>query len=169
MALRDKDGHHDSSKKLLQKIFNGLEHEKATGFKRKVFRNFSFLNIVTNTGIILGKHPVFEEESEPIIRVIERTCKGLFYHEYKKRYPDSYKIKVCFGNSLMDSGFQVQNNMIKSVEAALTATPKEIGNGEFKYWLKHAKDDNNTFIMLYEVFKSHYFLCFSIPQEYINN
>ena len=165
MAMQDTNGRHSSSSKLLPKIFDGLRHEKAKGFKQKVFQNFRVQNVVTESGIFLGEHPIFEEEAAPIVRVIERTCKGLFYFEKNKHYPSDYSIKVCFGNSLTDGGIKAQNILVKSAQAAFTAIPKEIGNGEFKYWLRFTYDDENAFVAIFEVFKSHYFLCYSIPKD----
>ena len=118
---------------------------------------------MTTTGISLGKYPVFEEEAGPIIRVMERISKGLYYLETKKPYPKNYQIHVRFGRSLIEGSIEKQHRLAQAVEIFRTVTPKIIGSGEFKYWLRFADDDICSFGALIELYNSRYFLCFSIP------
>lgn len=163
MALRENSQNHPSADKVIPKIFDGLLHKNASGFRKKVFRNFSIKNIMTTTGIFLGRYPVFEEVAEPIIRVMERISKGLYYLETNKPYPQNYQINVKFGRSLIEGSIEKQNVLAQAVGIFRTVTPKMIGSGEFKYWLRFADDDNCTFGVLIELYNSRYFLCFSIP------
>lgn len=163
MALREKSQNHPSSDKVIPKILEGLHHTNASGLRKKVFHNFSIKNIVTTTGIFLGSYPVFEEEAEPIIRVMERITKGLYYLEKKKPYPQNYRINVKFGRSLIEGNIAKLQLLNQAVEIFRTVTPKIIGSGEFKYWLRFADDDNCSFGALIQIYNSRYFLCFSIP------
>ena len=163
MALRDKSQNHPSANKVLPKIFDGLHHKNAWGFRKKIFHNFSVKNVVTTTGILLGRYPVFEEEAAPIIRVMERITKGLYYLETKKSYPQHHCINIRFGRSLIEGSIEKQRNLAQALGIFKTVIPKVIGNGEFRYWLRFADDDNCTFGALVEIYNSRYFLCYSVP------
>lgn len=88
----------------------------------------------TQGGLYLGKSLAYDVDLTRIHKVVERTVRGLFYHESRRRLADGYGVEVRCNDSLADAPAEYLAEFCETICDPLSQIPPTvIGNDIFSY------------------------------------
>ncbi|HEY7328215.1 MAG TPA: hypothetical protein VH592_11265, partial [Gemmataceae bacterium] len=82
-------------------ILRSLDYPQAQKMKKAFLRSIRPVQAITWSGIHLGEKMGFRIEFDRISRVIERTVRGLYFHERRQRLPEGHDVGVFCDESLI--------------------------------------------------------------------
>ena len=92
MALRSDATLRPEHPNLWQKAMRLLRRARATGFRKRVVSNVKFVQMVTPTGLVLPRALSIPVEPYRVVGTVVRIIKGLYYHETKRRFPETHQV-----------------------------------------------------------------------------
>jgi hypothetical protein len=144
---------------LIPSVFRGLAKPAKRGTLLSLIRSFDKKPVFTKAGIYLGDASTYDVDIDRLARVTNRIVKGLFYHEFSSRLPDSYGVR-SFAESAIDHFTLDQRSLIAKLALSISRTPKlTIGERIFEYWYSPAPEDTRTTAWVLRFFESVVFLC----------
>jgi hypothetical protein len=108
-------------------------------FRNALFSRMEPVILTTEMGLYAGETFKLKMDVKRLIRVIERTGKGLFYHYKEHPLSKDYAIKCYCLNMMNEAQRKPFETLI--LPPLLTTPVHEIGNGTFKYRFGFSKDD----------------------------
>ena len=99
------------------------------------------VEIETEAGLYLGKHPVLKLEQERIARVAQRIIRGLFFHEKAYSVPEGYEVLASIQQFGIDP-------ILEELQGVQFSEPRVIQNGVFCYIFKETESDPNSSVWL---------------------
>jgi hypothetical protein len=79
--------------------------EKLPGAFFKTFRNLGLRRLKTKSGLLLGRHPVFDVDWSRVETVLENVVKGVFYKLKGRPAPCECPIRVCRAEAAANEPF----------------------------------------------------------------
>jgi len=76
----------------IEAALRGLRRRQGIGLRKSFLSSFQEVELRTPSGIYLGKGGTYEPDLQRLIRVAERTVRGLFYSHKRRRIPDDWTI-----------------------------------------------------------------------------
>lgn len=124
-------------------------YEKDLGLRRIIAKSLKQIDMVTPSGVFLGKHWQISIDLERSNNVLKKIIRGLFWVEYKERLPESIPIDIV----LINKNDERINEVILVTEQATTFCEKI-----FEY--RHRRLDNNSFESLWimSFYRQNYFI-----------
>ena len=132
IVLRNDVGTHREATQLLQEVLASLKRPAQQWFTQAFLKKMSPVSLVSPSGLYLGRTMAMDIEGERVKRVLNRTIRGLFYHERKERLPTD-----CLVNTWID--MELPDPRIMAL--LLAEQPKVIGNAVFSYRAIFTKDE----------------------------
>src|SRR5262249_42358969 len=86
-VLRNDVGSHREATQLLQDVLGSLRRPAQQRFTRAFLNKMSPVNLVSPSGLYIGRTMAMDVEGERVKRVLNRMIRGLFYQERKERLP----------------------------------------------------------------------------------
>jgi hypothetical protein len=137
LGLNDAASAHPDVKSNIDSIFRGLHRQQARGMAKQLLADTFPVPLKTPSGLYVGQRLAFHVDVERIFRVIERTVRGLYYHEAGERIPDGYAVLVHSNETLAQlSPKDLQETTDEIIRPLANIAPKTIGNNAFAY--RHA-------------------------------
>lgn len=124
IILRDDVAIHPDVPQLLKEVMASLRRPEQENFTCAFLQKMTPVNLTTRTGLFVGRTMVMDVSGRRIRRVLNRTIRGLYYHERRERLPTD-----CLVMSLPDA--RLPNPRI--MDLLVEQPPKTIGNGIFSY------------------------------------
>ena len=90
---------HPETRKLWPTIARSLARPNKQGFARAFFSSLRTVDVVTPSGLFLGRQKGFPVDHDRLHRTMKKIIRGLFYHEFHKRLPRSHDVECLFVNS----------------------------------------------------------------------
>jgi len=145
-------------------VKRSLYNPQKENFKQVFLNTLQKINIYTKEGIFISETGIYEVDIQRIKRVVERTVKGLFYHEMKTRLSDNYEVTVFSSSEMTYFPSDVHNFLESEVFPLLISIkPKVIGRNVFSYRSFFADNDTNLSVWLLIFYKTEAFLCWTLP------
>ena len=85
----------DAGKKLWDEKLHRM-YRKNPGLKKHIARSLQDVNLVTSSGIHLGKRLAIRHEEARSKKVIDKIIRGLYHFEYQESLPQSIEITIHF-------------------------------------------------------------------------
>jgi hypothetical protein len=165
LTLREDTFPHPDVQQILPIVFRSLTKPNKKGFSKSLFQSIKVLNLMTSSGLFIGRHPTYGVDLDRLDRVVQRIVKGLFYHEQKSRLPDHYDAFACSASGLSNLARDLKAHIVASiVDPILVQTPKTIGNNVFTYRFIFAPEDPNVSAWHLIFYEKVVFLCFTAPR-----
>jgi hypothetical protein len=166
LTLRDDTHAHPDVQQLLPIVFRSLTKPNKIGFSRALMQGVRETNVLTRSGLFLGKRPVYDVDLDRLDRVAQRIVKGLFYYERGSRLPDGYEVAAFSAAGLSALDKQFKEHIIKNVvDPILLNIPRTIGNNVFTYRVAFAPEDPNLSVWHLIFYEKVVFLCFTTSSQ----
>jgi hypothetical protein len=99
------------------------------------------VEIETEAGLYLGKHPVLKLEQERIARVAQRIIRGLFFHEKAYPVPEGYEVLASIQQFGIDP-------IVEELQGVQFSEPRIVQNGVFCYRFAETESDPNSSVWM---------------------
>jgi hypothetical protein len=132
IMLRQDVGNHSEATQLLSEVMASLRRPEQAKFTRSMLTGMTPVELTTPAGVYIGKTMAINVKLDRVRRVLNRTVRGLFYHERKQRLPTN-----CIVSSFTD--IDLPDPRIMSLLAS--QPPKTIGSGVFSYRSLFTEDE----------------------------
>src|SRR4029453_2623863 len=127
-----------SEGKIVQDVTDALLRSLAKptkqGFARMLLASIKEVEIETEAGLYLGKHPVLKLEQERIARVAQRIIRGLFFHEKAYPVPEGYEVLASIQQFGIDP-------IVEELQGVQFSEPRVVQNGAFCYRFTETESD----------------------------
>ncbi|MDX2215705.1 MAG: hypothetical protein SFY66_20755 [Oculatellaceae cyanobacterium bins.114] len=130
----------------IDSLVRSVSRQKQRGFSRTILKSIKEVEIVTKTGIFLGKEPAFQLDIERIDRVAQRIIRGLFFHEKGYAVPAGYEVFT----SIQQFGLEPILEQLTEVHFPQLHI---VQDGIFSYTFKETEEDPNSIIWLLLFYK----------------
>jgi hypothetical protein len=164
LSLTQDVGESQEAQKNWEPILRSLRRPQAQGMTKALLRSIHPVDAVTWGGIHLGTWMGFNVNLERIHRVVERTARGLYYHELKRRLPDGYEVLVHSDDTLSRAPPSVLEKLRETILIPLTAiSPKIIAPGVFFYRFHADQEDPGLSVWALTFYERKSFLAITGP------
>jgi len=134
MCLNDQSHGHPDVNGNLPAIISSLARPQAKGMKGRLMTDSHDVDLVTPSGIYLGRGMAFDVDLKRICRVVERIVRGLYFRDVGQCLPKDHDVLVVTNEHLRDQGADYVQECTKTViEPLARITPKIIGQNTFSY------------------------------------
>jgi hypothetical protein len=149
---------------ILPTVLRSLSRPAARGFFRSVLSSLTWVEVYSPGGIYLGTAPGYVVELQRLSRVVERTTRGLFYHEFGYRLPPEHDVSAWAESGLGGVDSQVLKQLRGYCSTVVSQPGKVIGQGVFTYWYKRAEGEPNTTMWVMSFYQRVNFICMTAPR-----
>lgn len=148
-------GHQGADGKVARSI------RSSTGIQKMMRRDFSRRNLITYNGLVIPNRLTLDIDPHRVHRVLQKICRGLFYHETKRIFPITGKVRIIYldDSAVLDISLQP---IVEVARALLVETradgPRRLGRGEFSYTFRFVRgQDQSNSIWLISFYDGVYF------------
>lgn len=141
LCLSQDSGDSPEAQKNWAPIFHSLERPEAQGMKKSFLGSIRPVQAMTWGGIHLGRKMGFTVKFDRISHVIERTVRGLYFHEQRQRLPEGHEVGVyCDEGLIRLPPVMLARFKEKIILPLSTVASRVIGQGVFHYRFLLAED-----------------------------
>jgi hypothetical protein len=164
LSLTQDIGDSQEAQKNWEPILRSLRRPQGQGMTKALLRSIHPVDAITWGGIHLGTRMGFNVNLERIHRVVERTARGLYYHELKRRLPDGYEVWVHSDDTLSHAPSDVLKNLQETILIPLAAMqPTMIAPGVFFYRFHVDQEDPGLSVWALTFYERKSFLAMTVP------
>jgi hypothetical protein len=157
IALRDDVHNHPKIQKIISNIMESLAKPEKQRYASSLFKGTKAKRLITPSGLYVGNGIFFNVDISRLDKVVERTVKGLFWHEKKIIYPLNGIVKSYYTDYL-----KLEDDFIDEIAKYFyNAEYREVDDGILKYYMAKGTDDFNE-IWVMNFFDKVVFLVFLI-------
>jgi hypothetical protein len=127
-------------------VLRSLDKPEASGLFELTCQSVVGIDLQTPEGASLGTAPGFRANLTRLSRVVRRTVKGLFWHEFGRPLPQTYDA-VAWKESGIDferMPLEMSEQLRARVATAQASARKTVGDGVFAYWVAADPEDGDT-------------------------
>jgi hypothetical protein len=140
-----------------------LARLQAQGMANHFLRYMHEVEIVTRSGLFLGRKLAFDADLNRLSKVPTRIVKGLFWKIKGYRLPAGYEATTFAASGLKDAPADAQQPLKALLEPILEQTMMRIGQS-FNFLVGFSPENPNPSIWITVFFKRVFFLSFTTPQ-----
>jgi hypothetical protein len=133
LCMKEETGGHPDAKANLPTIFRSLNRPEAEGFKRAVLQSSFVVPQITPSGLYIGQRSGFNVDLTRLFRVVERTVRGLYFHETGKRIVRKYGVQVISDDSLRSTPRKHVRELQDTIVTPLAHTRAKVIGTAFSY------------------------------------
>ena len=166
LCLSEQVGNNPDARKNREVILRSLKRPEATGFKQSFLSEIRSMRLRTPAGIHLGRRLAFEVDLHRIFRVVEKSVRGLFFHETGYSLHPSYEVDVHSNETLKEYPAELLEEWTQTILIPLgQQPPKVIGNGVFAYRYHVTEEDPFFSVWSLTFYEQVSFLCLTGPMR----
>jgi hypothetical protein len=165
VALRQDLANHSVASRVLASVQRSLANPRQRGFLNSLLRSLKQVPLQTPTGIYVGTAGQYDVDLPRLCRVVERTTRGLYYHEFKERLPDTYRCQVYALDGFARPGGQLPTEAKQLFKAAATGEAKALGGDAYVYSFQRVPPREHVSIWLHLVYRRVAFVALTIPKN----
>ncbi|MBA7566625.1 hypothetical protein ES708_08317 [subsurface metagenome] len=132
--MSEQSGDNPAAQKIRESALRFLSNPKASGFRKNFLSNTGHVPVVSSSGIYLGTRLAYSFKLSRLFSVVERTVRGLYYHEIGFPLPEDQDVLIMNDETLnylpIDQLNDCYQNLIKPVSQCSSHI---IGNRVFEY------------------------------------
>ena len=136
IITRDDAGGHPEARKILPAIVKSLQRPQAMGFTNLMRKNFFDIDVYAPDGTYIERRGGYNADVRRFDSVVSRIIKGLFWHEFGVRLPNTHKAKSWSDLGLTFIKQELQDQIAEMGCKIIAQTPRKvIGENVFDYWV----------------------------------
>ena len=135
--------------------------EKAAGLRRLIFSSLEPVELYSEAGLYLGETFKMRMSMKRLLRTVEKTVGGLYFHLKEQPVPAEYRISCQCINTMNEEGGRVYHEQIAPMLSTLPI--RTVGERVFRFqWGFQDTNPDTMFMQLgfYEIFD---FIAFVVP------
>ena len=141
LAMRWDTNYHPDVQEVLPLVMKSYTRKEAQRYRKALLRGIQEIDVTTPAGLYLGKAATYCVDLQRLDSVIERTVRGLYFHEAGKALPVDVDVTAFAEDGLKDLDSTARDRLrIMILEPVYSNPPKVIGRDTFKYWVAFADD-----------------------------
>jgi len=133
------------------------------GFTRALLESIKERPVYTPAGLYLGHATSYDVDLQRLCKVIERTTRGLYFHEFKARLPDGHRCVTYALDGFASADSKVNAKIGRVLDHALSGKERTFGNKTFTYWVQRIDGANFATLWAFLVYGCVRFLAFTMP------
>jgi hypothetical protein len=136
LSMREGTGESPSVRAARDAALRSLMKPAKAGFARSLLRSVSEVEAYSTSGIYLGQRLSYNVELNRLTNVIDRTTRGLYYHEYGQRLPDGHRCQVYALAGFHTPPKDIVAILRKLWRHAISGRRRDFGDDVFSYWTR---------------------------------
>jgi hypothetical protein len=163
LAIRSDVGDASEAKKATSRLMRSLQKPEKKGFKTSFMKAVRMRELFTPGGLYLGRHGTYSVDLNRVAKVIARIVKGLFFHTFQRRLPDTYEA-IGFEESGLAQRGELNAESLRILNALSDVDFVVMGDGVFTYRVKVAVDGPNVTVWQIVFYKKASFFGMTAPK-----
>lgn len=163
IAMRSDVGDNPSAVCSINAVHRSLTKPRKAGFTRALLESMNELTVYSPAGLYLGHAMSYDVDLQRLCNVIERTTRGLYYHEFKVRLPDDQRCVAYALDGFVSAGSDVKPQVKRLWDQALSGKERAFGNRVFTYWVCQIDGLVPATLWAFLVYGCVAFIAFTIP------
>ena len=128
------------------------------------------VEVRTPAGLILKPRLAFDVELQRIFRIVEKTVRGLFFHETGHRIRSDYEVDVHSNDTLREESADTVKDLEQTIIQPLSQkVPILIGESSFLYRFHITEEDPFLSVWALTFYQQVPFLCMTGPRRLTNS
>lgn len=166
LCMSEQVGDHPGAKVNRDIVFRSLNRIEALGLRKSFLSDIRMVQPRTQAGLYLGKKFAFDVDLQRIHRVVERTVRGLFFHETGQRLCPEYDVAIHSNDTLSENSANFLEELRKTILLPLAQIPpKVIGDEVFMYRFHVTQEDPFVSVWALTFYQSVPFLALTGPSK----
>jgi hypothetical protein len=116
---------------------------------RALFRAIKSAAAYSPSGIYLGQRMAYDVDLERLCRVIERTTRGLYFHEFGHRMSDQDDCRTYGIDGFASAGPDIAAEVQKLWGYAISGKRRDFGEKVFTYWVQKIDGPEDSALTLW--------------------
>lgn len=163
LAMRHDTADLPALKPVLEAVFRSLGKTEKRKFARSFISRYKRRQVHTPRGIFLGVFPAYDVDRNRVLRVVERTGRGIFFNQMGRGLADGYTAIAVDELKMIEADTTVRELVQRHCTQISQAPPFEIAGGLFRYWFHILEEDPNVSTTLMLFYHRVPFLCITGP------
>ncbi|MGH2359948.1 MAG: hypothetical protein ACRDGM_05330 [bacterium] len=124
---------HPAAAVVLEGVHRSLTKPQKQKFTSALLRSIREFPVHSPAGLYLGQAASYDVDLNRLCKVIERTTRGLYFHEFGKRLPDNHVCQVYALNGFSLQDAAVAGRLKQLLNAAMAGKIRVFGRKVFTY------------------------------------
>ncbi len=145
LCMSEQVGTDANARRNRDTIFRSLQRPEAIGLKTAFVSDIRTVRLRTAAGLDVGTRLAFDVDLGRVFRVVERTVRGLFFHQTQRRLDANYDVRIFSDDTVTDNPADVLEELRDTILIPLAQKlPTVIANGAFHYRFHITDEDPNV-------------------------
>lgn len=144
VSMRADVGDHPEVQRNMDAVLRSVVRPEQRKYWDGILGGAQLRDVLSPSGLYVGQRPAYDVNVGRLDRVVARIVKGLFYHEFNRRLPETHEVAAYFeeGFGCVDS--TTMANVLRLCSNVTAEVPTERGANVFRFWYKAAEDSPDT-------------------------
>jgi hypothetical protein len=165
IAMRRDVADNPSAAFAIDAVHRSFTKPHKIGFTRALLESINEFPVYTPAGLYLGHATSYDVDLQRLCKVIERTTRGLYFHEFKARLPHDHRCVTYALDGFASAGSKVNATIGPVLDHALSGKKRTFGNNAFSYWVQRLDGPNSTTLWVFHVYGCVGFMAFTMPSN----
>ena len=165
IAMRRDVGDNPSATFARDAVHRSFTKPNKIGFTRALLNSISELPVHTPAGLYLGHATSYDVDLKRVCNVIERTTRGLYFHEFEVRLPDDHRCVTYALDGFVSAGPEVNATIERAWNQAVSGKKRTFGSNVFTYWFQRLDGSNPATLWAFLVYDCVRFIAFTMPSN----
>ncbi len=159
---------HPQAQKVVPAVLRSFGRPAQRAYSRSIFASMRQIDRVSPGGVYLGKKTGIKVDLLRLGRTASKIVKGLFYHEWGMRLPDTCAAHAtCLVNELLAKDSEMGQWIRETCNSLMRTTRTTIGDDVFSFWHHRLEGDASASVWLLIFYKKVTVLGITGPKEMI--
>jgi len=164
VSMRTGTADNASARAARDSALRSLTKLAKTRFAESLLRAVRESAVYSPAGIYLGQGLIYDVDLHRLCRVIERTTRGLYFHEFGEALPSNHRCKVYCIDGFDFAGPEVATEVQRFWRHAVSGERRDFGEAVFTYWVQRIAGPEDATLWGFLVYGSVAFLAFTVPK-----
>lgn len=150
---------------LRDSVFRALAKPRKRRMLNMLLGSMRRVAVHTPGGLFVGQVATYHVDLARFGKVADRTVKGLFFHHYERRLPETHDVRSYAESGLREINPTTQVSLSHLITSLRSRPSRKIGDRVFEYWFQATPEDPNSTAWLLRFYDSESFLCLTAPAD----
>ena len=165
ISMRHDVAEHKSGQKLQDKLHRRFRKLNKIPFLKSIANKTNLENVITPSGIYLGKAAAYLPEGDRIIRFMKRITAGIYNHETRRKLPLDNKFAIFDESNLLKQPEMVKKILFPIYVELANKAKNVIGENVFSYSYQILEDYEFAILCFISFFDYVQYFCISNPTK----
>lgn len=163
LVMREDVAGHPGIEAIRGPVNRGLMRHGRGGLRRELIESIGTVDVMSDAGLWLARKPTITVSKSRTAASVERTVRGLFFHETGRRLPDDHRISVYLDADVIALMGEEPERVELLADHIRGGTSRILGDGVFQYRYRAAVESDAVTGWLVTYFEDAGFLALTFP------